>query len=320
MERRAFLAMGVGATAAAAGCLSRATSIDPEDESSPDETESKANDPASDDETERIESETTDRRTIGSGSLDGDGLRTPHAVALANRTDGDVEGTFTIRTDGDVAFEETVELEPGAVLSVSLTEFARYEVEASIPDAGAATTETVGLDVFDCNGGQTTIGLRPDETLESTTVSTRLACVSVEERVPAGESVEHVIGGVSAGEAENDDAKHALRAENPTEETWTVRAQLSEDAEAVFDGAFTLEPDAEAVLPIAESGDYEFLASVLETDAAATESVGADLFDCNSSSTTASVDAEGELDVQTISTLIACGVDDDEDDRSNGSD
>lgn len=311
--------MGIGATAAAAGCLSRATSIDPENESSPDETESKANDPASDDETERIESETTGRRTIGSGSLDGNGLRTPHTVALANRTDEIVEGTFTIRTDGDVAFEETVELEPDAVLSVSLTEFARYEVEASIPDAGAATTETVGLDVFDCNGGQTTIGLRPDETLESTTVSTRLACASVEERVPAGESIEHVIGGVGAGEAENgDDAKHALRADNPTAETWTVRAQLSEDAQAVFDGAFTLEPGAEAVLLIAESGDYEFEASVLETDAAATESVGADLFDCNSSSTTASVDAEGELDVQTISTLIACGVD--EDDRSNGSD
>lgn len=335
MERRTLLAtVGIGAATVAAGCLSRSNeSDDPETDTTPsDDTDpasaASTNDGAgSETADERIASGETDRRTVGSGDLDGDGLRTPHTVALANRTDETVEATFEIRRDDAAVLDERLTLEADASIAISLTELARYEVEASV--SGAATTETIGLDAFGCNGGQTTIRIQPDGRFETGTISTLLACPGVvTERIAAGESVEHTIGGgFGAGgsddggagdDGSSDDGgseeQHSLGLHNPTQETWTLRAVLADSAGVLFDGVFTLEANASVNLPIAEPADYEFDASVLETDASASEAVPSEQFDCNVSSTNATVDADGELAIRTISTMIAC--DASADDRS----
>ncbi|WP_248517679.1 hypothetical protein [Salinarchaeum laminariae] len=323
MERRTFMTtVGIAGVTAAAGCLSSADSSD-------DSANDSENDPATGESTDpgagsesaeaQIASGETDHETVGSGALEGDGLRDPHTVALANRSDDAIEASFAVRTDDGVAFERTVELESEASIAVTLTEIARYEIEASVPGEGTATTETIPLDMFDCNGSQTTIAFRPDGTLESSTVSTMMACFGVvTERIPATETFEHTIDGAigsgksGTGDDQPSEEQHSLGVVNPTDETWTVRAVLSGAEGAVFDGVFTLEADTAATLPIAEPGNYDLEASVLETDASEVESVDSDSFDCNVSSTNATVGADGQLEIRTISTMIACDVDSDD--------
>jgi hypothetical protein len=309
MERRALLTtLGIGAAAAIGGCLSRAdTNDDPANDSDPDDSAPSGG---------RIPAGERDRRTVGDGSLGGDSLRRPHAVALANRSGESVDATFAIHSADGPVFEEDLELGPDASIVVSLTEIARYEVEATIPDVGAATTQTVGLDPFDCNGGQTTVALQPDGRLESGTVSTTMACPDVvTERVGPGESIERGIepaiertnGGTHSPEgADSDDEHHSLGVENPTASPWTIRVVLSEDGDPHFDGVFELGADASANLPIAEPGEYHLDASVLETDEHKRESIDPGLFDCNASTTNATATENGELRIRTISTMIAC--------------
>lgn len=302
MDRRTLLTtLGGGAAAAIGGCLTRAdTSDDPGNDSDLGDTGPGGGSiPAGD----------RDRRTVGDGSLGGDAIRRPHAVALANRTDESVEATFEIRTADESALDEELELGPDASLVVSLTELARYEVEATVPDVGAATTQTVGLEPFDCNGGQTTVALQPDGRLESRTVSTTMACLDVvTERVGAGESIERTIAEAPAGETNDDadDEHHSLGVENPTTQPWTVRVVLSESGEPRFDGVFALGADASVNLPIAQPGEYELQASVLETGASEQGSIDRALFDCNASTTNAAVTEDGDLRIRTISTMMAC--------------
>lgn len=316
MERRTLLTtIGTGVVTAAAGCLSSAN----ESDDTANDTDGDGGGPGPQPERTRVASGETDRRTFGDESLDGDGLRQSHVVALANRTDDAVEAIFSIRQDGEVAFEERFELGADGSIAVSLTELSRYELQASIPNVGS-TTQALGLDLFGCNGGQTTIALQSDGTFETGTISTMMACPGVvTEHVAADESFEHLIGGGfgasdsngAGGDGATSEERHSLGLDNPTDETWTIRAELSDTSGSLFDGVFTLEAGASVNLPIADSGDYEFATSVLETDATATEAVGTDLFDCNVSSTTAAVDVDGQLSVQTISTMMACDVDDD---------
>lgn len=315
MERRALLTtLGIGAATAIGGCLSRAdTSDDPGNDSGRNDGGNSG---------DRIAAGERGRRTVGDGSLRGDALRQPHAVALANRTAESVDATFAIRTADGVAFEEPLELGQDASIVVSLTEIARYEVEATVPDAGAATTQTVDLGSFDCNGGQTTFALQPDGRLESRTVSTMMACLDVvTERVAPGESIERTIGGEPSSEEHGgaDDEQHSLGVENPTASPWTVRVVLSESGDPRFDGVFVLGADASANLPITEPGDYELHASVLETGESEQESVDPGRFDCNASTTNAIATEDGELRIRTISTLIACDATATVDDEADGS-
>lgn len=311
MERRALLTtLGIGAVTAIGGCLSRAgTSDDPGNDSDPDGSGSSDT---------RIPVGERDRRSVGDGSLagdgsfDGDALRRPHAVALANRTEEFVDATFAIGTADGTVFEEDVELGSDASIVVSLTAIARYEVEATVPGAGTATTQTIGLESFDCNGGQTTFALQPDGRLESGTVSTAMACPDVvTERVGPGESIERTIGGEPSGEGSDgtDDEQHSLGVENPTTSPWTVRLVLAESGGPRFDGVFVLGTDASVNLPIDEPGDYELHASVLETGESAHESVDPGRFDCNASTTNAIATEDGELRIRTVSTMIACDAD-----------
>lgn len=302
MERRALLTtLGIGAATAIGGFLSRAGAIDdPGNDSDPDDSGPTDG---------TVPSGRRDRRTVGDGSLGGDALRRPHAVALANRTAEPVDATVAIRTADDTAFEEQLELGSDASIVVSVTELARYEVEVTVPDDNAATTETIALESFDCNGGQTTFALQPDGRLESRTVSTTMACLDVvTERVGPGESIERTIGDEPSGDEHggSDDEQHSLGVENPTTQPWTVRTVLTESGEPRFDGVFVLGADASVNLPIAEPGDYELHASVLETGATARESIDAGLFDCNASSTNATASETGGLRIRTISTMIAC--------------
>jgi len=94
---------------------------------------------------------------------------------------------------------------------------------------------------------------------------------------------------------------------NPSDETWTARMLVAGDSTAQFDGLYTVDPVSTVLITLTESGTYTLSVDVLETEMTASEQVTPENFDCNQSSTRAEIDSEGELTVNTLSTLMACG-------------
>lgn len=309
MERRTFLASaGIGLVTAAAGCTSQATSGgEPETDLDTTTTSSDARSgtkPMS--EQTLIDAGDTAERTIGGASLDERGLRTPHHVGFENSTEETHQGTITVSKANETVFEESVELEANASIVASLTDLDSYTTRVSVPELDV--TEEVAIDPiqFSCNVNRTMVSLQEDRTLDSTSISTRMACPGVvTETVPADERVSHTLGNDSSP-ADPGKSNHSLVLRNASDESWTTRILIEDDSTAQFDGVYTVEPKGSVLVTFSESGTYTLSMDVLETGAAATEQVTPENFDCNESSTQVEIDATGELTANTVSTLMAC--------------
>lgn len=203
-------------------------------------------------------------------------------------------------------FEESVELEANASIVASLTDLDSYTTRVSVPELDV--TEEVAIDPiqFSCNVNRTMVSLQEDRTLDSTSISTRMACPGVvTETVPADERVSHTLGNDSSP-ADPGKSNHSLVLRNASDESWTTRILIEDDSTAQFDGVYTVEPKGSVLVTFSESGTYTLSMDVLETGAAATEQVTPENFDCNESSTQVEIDATGELTANTVSTLMAC--------------
>ncbi|QIB75904.1 hypothetical protein GL213_02580 [Halogeometricum borinquense] len=306
MERRAFLGtVGIALSAAVGGCTARGG-----EENGSEQTETGTMTDEDDNQTSgesptQVSGSGTVSRTVSDGSLSEPGLRKPHRLQFKNATDDSQVGTLQIRgSDDETRFEEQFELASDASVSVILTALDRYEATISLA-SGTSKTVELGPELFDCNTTTTTAAIQSDGTLDVMTASTRMACPGVvTDTVPAGESRAERIGEDTTEDTSR--KPHAVLLGNPTDETWTTRLRVADDERVRFDGVYTVEPEANVRVVLAEPAEYQLDASVLETGAEATESVGADQFDCNSSSTSVSVTDGGELKVASISTLMAC--------------
>lgn len=315
MERRTVLAsIGIGMTTAAAGCLSETdATADPgsESESNPESTpENDARSLATQAESAptTVESGATADRLIGDETLADSGLRKPVQVALTNRASETHTPALVIERNGTTVLEESFELGADAAVHVSLSDLDEFTVRATLPDAEQAETVTVGRDQFDCNATTATVAVQDDGTLESSVVSTLMACGGVvTTTVERDETNSTTVGAMpGASEQESADARHGIVVHNPTAQAWTTHILLEESSDRTFDGVYTLEPGATAEIELAESGEYSLDVTVLETDATEHEHIGATYFDCNTSTTQAELDAAGTLELATISTQMAC--------------
>lgn len=311
MKRRLFLASaGIALSTAAAGCTSQvASSPSSESDSEAGSNTSKSTENEADQKSEetRIEAGDTAERTIGTGSLEERGLRTPHHVAFGNPTEEVHHGTVTVSTASETVFEESVVLEADASIVASLTDLGTYTVQVAVPELDATEVVTLDPHQFTCNVTKTSVNVQGDGTLDSTSISTRMACPGVvSETAPSDEVVSHTLGDELVS-ADTGQFTHTFIVRNPSDETWTARMLVNGGSTAQFDGVYTVEPESTVLLTLTESGTYTLSVDVLETGMTAREQVTADNFDCNQSSTRAEIDSEGTLTVNTLSTLMACG-------------
>lgn len=310
MKRRLFLASaGIGLSTAAAGCTSQAAlSASPESDSEPESNTSESTQDETEQKSEqtRIEAGDTVERTIGTASLEERGLRTAHHVAFGNPTEATHHGTITISTASETVFEESVELQANASLVASLTDLGTYTVRVTVPELDATEVVTLDPHQFTCNVTKTTVSVQEDGALDSTSISTRMACPGVvSETAPSDEVVSHTLGDEPV-HADTGQFTHTFMLRNPSDETWTARMLVEGDSTAQFDGVYTVEPESTVLLTLTESGTYTLSVDVLETGMTASEQVTPENFDCNESSTRAEIDSEGALTVNTLSTLMAC--------------
>ncbi|WP_313696247.1 hypothetical protein [Halorarum halobium] len=256
-----------------------------------------------------VKADETDERTLGSGALEARGLRKPHRVALTNPTDERREATLSIVRSGDALLDERFDLAAAATVAASLTDLAPYDVEAALPATDATESLTIGTEQFTCNHTRTGIGVQADGSLDSTSISTLMACPGVVTERVDGDGLAPQVVGDEPVPADTGKGIHDVVIENPTDDSWTVRLLVDDPSTTRFDGVYTLEADTRAIVTVTESGDYGVDLRVVESDAVATAALSPGNFDCNDSSTTARLDAEGGLDVTTVSTLMACGTD-----------
>ncbi|ELZ32403.1 hypothetical protein C472_15764 [Halorubrum tebenquichense DSM 14210] len=110
---------------------------------------------------------------------------------------------------------------------------------------------------------------------------------------------------------------HTFMLRNPSDETWTARMLVEADSTAQFDGLYAVEPESTVLLTLTESSTYTLSVDVLETEMTASEQITPENFDCNQSSTRVEIDSEGELIMNTLSTLMACGTETNSTDESS---
>ncbi|WP_042666618.1 hypothetical protein [Haloferax sp. ATB1] len=123
--------------------------------------------------------------------------------------------------------------------------------------------------------------------------------------VATGERLTTVVGD---GPASDDGTlkPHHVRLENPTDESWTARIDVSRPLGAGHVETYELDHDAMVNVSLRVPADYEVTVTDIGSDAAATESVGSEVFDCNRSWTAFSP-GDGGVSVSGASTRMACG-------------
>ncbi|SDD60917.1 hypothetical protein [Natrinema hispanicum] len=311
MERRAFLTtVSVGLTTAVAGCTSQA---------SPSEEENKTNSQPSTEIQDSTQTETkigaektliregsTAERTLGTGSLTEGGLRTPHHVVLTNQTGETQTATFVIMQSDSSVLNEQFELESAATVVATLTDLGTYDTQVTVPKTDTTESVTIGPGQFSCNVTRTTVGMQADGSLDSTVLSTRMACPSViTEHVAAGGSTSYTLGDESVLQ-DTGKGTHNVMLRNPTDQVWTGRIIVKSGSTTQLDGVYTIEANGTVLLTLSESNTYQIHMSILETDTTKTEQVSPENFDCNQSSTRVVINNEGGLEAKTLSTLMAC--------------
>lgn len=309
MKRRTVLASAyAGLTTVAAGCISQTPS------SGAAETGSETAATTSGDtqtETELsgetlIEAGDTAERVIGDESLEERGLRNAHRVAFGNRTGDTHHGAITVSKAGETVFEEAVEFEASATLTVSLTDLDTYTARLTVPELDATEAVTIDPRQFTCNVAKTAVSIQDDSTLDSMGMSTRMACPSVvTERASADKPASHTLGDNSTP-ADTGRLSHTLVLQNSSNKTWTTRILAEKDATPLFDGVYTVEPEGTVAITLSRSGTYSLSVGVFETALTVTEQVTPEDFDCDQSSTRAEITAAEDLIVNTVSTLTAC--------------
>ncbi|GGC56116.1 hypothetical protein [Haloferax sulfurifontis] len=144
-----------------------------------------------------------------------------------------------------------------------------------------------------------------DSTTESTSDPTPTPEPVEAVSVATGERLTTVVGD---GPASDDGVlkPHHVRLENPTDEPWTARIDVSRPLGAGHVETYELARDATVTVSLRVPADYDVTVTDIDSDAAATDSVGPDDFDCNRSWTAFSP-GDGGVSVSGGSTQMACG-------------
>ncbi|MFC7129352.1 hypothetical protein [Haloferax chudinovii] len=122
--------------------------------------------------------------------------------------------------------------------------------------------------------------------------------------VATGERLTTVVGDGPASDAGTLKPRH-VRLENPTDEPWTTRIDVSRPLGAGHAETYELARDATVTVSLRVPADYDVSVTDIDSGDEATETVGPEEFDCNRSWTAFSPDDSG-VSVSGGSTRMAC--------------
>ncbi|MFC7203464.1 hypothetical protein ACFQJC_08065 [Haloferax namakaokahaiae] len=300
MQRRTLLStLGIGLTAALAGCTASANGGDDPTET-PTETASPTPEPI-----EAVLVEPGEQLTavVGANAIIADGLGDPHHVRLRNDIDAPWFVSIDVSPPLVSGHAETYEVRPEAEVVLTFPVPAEYDVSVTDVQSTATTTATITPSNFDCNQSSTVISPDGGE-LSVQTLSTRMACAppTITEETPFSVTL-------GDGSLPDDEATkpQSVMVSNATDTAETVEFSISTtDEQIVFGGTYRLEPNARLEVSLTEVRGV--VAAVTRADGETTESVSISesQFDCNSSTTVLAL-VEDEIQARTRSTLLFCG-------------
>lgn len=163
---------------------------------------------------------------------------------------------------------------------------------ADPPDGTTKTTRTDGTN-------------RSDETTSSTGETT-----TTDDGAGWGPDAETPFESVTVGDRDgvafpDDNRAHGMRVWNDADDERSISLVLTREGDAVFDRTLQFPADGWVKLTLNEPGNYE-LALGVDGQERGTVAVDRTRFDCNSSVTNVTVNAEGAVDAATMTTLVAC--------------
>lgn len=196
MNRREFLRRGGALTTIAglAGCLGSASNgTFPEDDGTETSDPGRTTDENADGELSGVQSVYDEPvRTIPLGNRDGVPFpenNRPRTLRIWNAADAARDISFRIARDGEALLDRTVDFAADAYVTVVLNEPADYGVTVALADTSAGGDGTakaqgnaseVSRRSFDCNSATTDVGVMPDGSVETVTMSTAMACFGPE--------------------------------------------------------------------------------------------------------------------------------------------
>jgi hypothetical protein len=302
MKRRRFLA-AVGASLTLAGCGSQGSAPgDDPGTSTPENTDPGGTDPGSPTETVGAPATDPDGFTLGETTSDAN----PHELRVTN--DGDGTRTVNLRiTDSgttETLLDRSFFLGVDGEISGELRGPATYEVRVTVSGKGTEHVTTVGY--FDiCNEYGTTVTIDANGSMTSQMYRTDARCP-----IPPTETLPPETpspDGFALGETTGDVNPHGLTVRNDGQDGRTVELQVADadTDETLLDQSYTLggEEDIRGTLRGPATYDVHVAVPEAETEHATT----IEYFDtCNEYGTTVTIDPDGTITSETISTLIAC--------------
>ncbi|ELZ98794.1 hypothetical protein C440_00520 [Haloferax mucosum ATCC BAA-1512] len=301
MQRRTLLAAaGSGLAATLAGCTASANDDGGDDDSTPEPTPEPVD-------AVTVETGELLSAVVGEAPTNTGGMLKPHHVRLTNPGEEPWIAKLAVSPalgDGHV---ETYELQTDATVAVALRLPAEYDVSVTDVRAETTTTETITPENFDCNESWTAFSPGDGE-ISVGGGSTRMAC-----QPPVVSAEDAVSVSVGDGSLPDDTTKpHAVSVSNPGDEQESVSLSLETTDETVaFGGTYQLKPGARLDVALTEARDFVATVERGVGDDGETVSKSVDIdasnFDCNASTTTISLAANGDIKATTISTLMYCG-------------
>lgn len=126
------------------------------------------------------------------------------------------------------------------------------------------------------------------------------------ERIPTGETTNIALGEETLSET-GARTPHGIVLDNPTDETWTRHLVIREPDDSVaLDETYELESESNVAVSLTDPLRYTAEVNIPETESSSTVDVDLAWFDCNASSTSFTIQSDGEVKTATISTKMAC--------------
>ncbi|WP_135662217.1 hypothetical protein [Halorhabdus rudnickae] len=128
--------------------------------------------------TEDIAADSTVSKTLGGGTSSADGGGdTAHTVVVTNPTDEVWTVRAVLESDTMSQLDGIYTIEPGGKSRLRLTESGAYDIAVDVLESGGTVTFSLSPENFDCNVSTTQVTVGSDGQLDSTTLSTLIACV-----------------------------------------------------------------------------------------------------------------------------------------------
>ncbi|WEL18186.1 Uncharacterized protein SVXHr_2025 [Halorhabdus sp. SVX81] len=138
--------------------------------------------------TEDIAADSTVSKTLGDGEPPADGGDNAHNIVITNPSSETWTVRVILQSETTSQLDGIYTIEPAGKSRLTLTESGTYDIDVCVLETGVTETINLTAENFDCNVSTTQVGVDSEGTLDSTTLSTLMACVGDNETDSANNS------------------------------------------------------------------------------------------------------------------------------------